>query len=42
MHDVKDVMPEGLEPGSHSLEETGLDLPANVLCFQAQRLSDQN
>ena len=35
-------MPEGLEPGSHSLEETGLDLPANVLCFQAQRLSDQN
>ena len=26
-------MPEGLRPGSHSLEETGLDLPANVAMF---------
>ena len=35
-------MPEGLGPGSHSLEEAGLDLQQMWLCFQAQRLSDQN
>ena len=35
-------MPEGLGPRSYSLEETGLDLPANVAMFSGQRLSDQN
>ena len=35
-------MPEGLGPGSHSLEETSLDLPANVAMFSGTETEYQN